>query len=401
MKITNNIDIPEGRFCKKMINMSCDFEEKFYDWKKPKLNKHIKKNSDNDFIFIEFSYKELGRSEEWYEKQCRNLNHDRLKIKREILLEWTLANNTSPFDETQLEEIRKHVIKPVGRLHVDYYNIDILKEFDEDNIGIRWLIGVDVSAGLDRDNTAISIVHPDTMEVWAEFRNNSIDTAELTNLLYDLVTKYFKNAVLFIERNSMGISVIDNLLKTDITNQLYWEYKRRKAEKKTKDGFIKKKKTKKMVYGINTDRKTRPKMINEVLRNIVLEEPESITSTKVFENIKGLKRNKKGKIEHASDGHDDNLFSYLMVRYALAFGENLNHFQIFTGSRGNNKQDMEEYKKNRKNNLNQLMNVSRKDKVEYDNKFKQSEEMIDKELKKRASSKNRKLNKIIELNKIN
>jgi len=201
----NNIDITEGAFCKKMINMACDFQEKFYDWKKPKLNKFIKNNSDNDFIFIEFSYKELGRDDEWYEKQCRNLNHDRLKIKREIELEWTLASNDSIFDENQLEDIGKYKIKPVGSLIVDYYNIDILKEFDEDNIGIRWLIGVDVAAGLERDNTAISIIHPDSPnEVYAEFRNNSIDTAELTNLLYNLVTKYFTNAVLMIERNNAG-----------------------------------------------------------------------------------------------------------------------------------------------------------------------------------------------------
>ena len=198
------------------------------------------------------------------------------------------------------------------------------------------------------------------------------------------------------------ISVIDNLLKTDIADKIYWEIKRRKAEKKTKDGFIKKKKTKKMVYGINTDKKSRPKMINEILRNIVLECPESITSEKVFENVKSLERGRRGKIEHRSGEHDDNLFSYLMVRYALAYGENLNHFQIFTGGKGkNSKEGLEEYKKNRKNALNQVMNTSRKDKVNYDGQFKTSEDLIDQEMNKQVSRKNQKLNKIIELNKYN
>jgi hypothetical protein len=202
----NNLDVPEGLFCKReIIDKAASFDESMYDWDLDRIYKYIQSNSDNDFIHIKFSYKELGRSEEWFKKQCRALFNDMMLIKREILLEWTLSSDNSPFNEEQLEEIKNSIKEPIGKLFIrDVYKVVFYEDLNKD---MNYLIGNDVGAGLSQDNSAITIVHPITLKVVGEFRNSTIDTAELSLFLMELISQYMPNSVLIIERNSYGRSL--------------------------------------------------------------------------------------------------------------------------------------------------------------------------------------------------
>jgi hypothetical protein len=51
------------------------------------LDEFILKNSGNNFIFVQYSYLELGRTNEWLEVQIRNFQNDLAKVKRELLLD--------------------------------------------------------------------------------------------------------------------------------------------------------------------------------------------------------------------------------------------------------------------------------------------------------------------------
>jgi hypothetical protein len=326
----NNLDKEEGAYCHQMISDSCPFDEEMYDWDRDRCIKYIDANSTNDFVHIQFSYKELGHSEDWFRKQCRALNNDLMAVKREILLEWTLANDTSPFTEEQLEAIGAHVKDPQGKLFLqEVYKIDFFYNIDRTR---NWLIGVDVSGGLSKDSSAIVVSDPDTLQVVGEFRNNTIDTVDLARILIELVALYMPNAVVAIERNSYGKGVIDNLLRTPIANNLYWEMREVQAEKKVAGGRVIKQKTKTKVYGINTDVSSRDKMINEILKRVVNDEPECIVSKGIYEDIRNLQYKKSGKIEHREGAHDDGLFAYLVSRYMIGYGTNLARFMV-----GNNK----------------------------------------------------------------
>jgi hypothetical protein len=317
----------QGVYAKKFFDNAAPFDEKMYDWKKDEIEDYISKNSINNFVYIEFSYKQLGRSEAWFRQQCRDLNMDRFKINREILLQWNKSSDISPFTEEEIERLYEHTTDPIATLMISkYYPLSIYKDF---NWHKSLLIGVDVSGGYSKDYSAVVMVDPDTMEVVADFANNVIDSVELADMLYDMVKKFFINSTLVIERNSYGKTVIDILMKTDIQGRIYYENKKTQAEKKITDVKRQKFETKMTrSYGVNTDQKSRPQMI-DLLRTVINEEYTTLKSRRLVDDIAGLERTKNGKIEHGDVTHDDLLFAYLVIRWVWAYGTNLSHFYIY------------------------------------------------------------------------
>jgi len=334
----NNIDNnpeSEGTWCKsEMIEKACRFDEAMYDWTIEEIQECLDKKSDNDFLYIEFSYKQLGRDENWYRENCRALNNDLLKIKREILLEWTKASDVSVFSEEQLVAIEKHVKEPVSKIVVNkFWTIDLYTtNIDYDK---PWVISCDVGTGLSQDASAITIFHPLTFEIIGEFRENKIDTEDFKQLIFRLVGFYFRNSMVVIENNSIGITILQYLMKTPIARNLYYEYKDRKAQKieKSKTQIVHtSKKEKVQIYGVSTTSNSSGNgsrdLMLEILNDTVNNEPEKLATPNLFSDIKGLERDSKGKIGHGVGLHDDSLFSYLVGRYALAYGTNLARFQM-------------------------------------------------------------------------
>jgi hypothetical protein len=147
-------------------------------------------------------------------------------------------------------------------------------------------------------------------------------------------------------------AIIDILLKTAISDRIYYEIRKAKAEKKvemdpTKSNKGSTKVTR--VYGMNTDNESRPKMI-DILRTVINEGYDKINSKHIIDDIMGLERDKSGKIQHGANTHDDSLFSYLILYYIYVYGTNLGNFMIFK-SKGFNKElgDIENFEELRSN----------------------------------------------------
>ena len=49
------------------------------------------------------------------------------------------------------------------------------------------------------------------------------------------------------------------------------------------------------------------------------EEPSKLRSRWIHKQLKTLERKKNGKVEHTQGEHDDDIFSYLIGRYAMTF----------------------------------------------------------------------------------
>lgn len=174
-----------------------------YDWTKEEIEKYIEKNSINNFIYISFSYKQLGRTEDWFKHQCRSLNMDLFKIKREILLQWNKSSDLSPFSEEEIIRLMDNAREHVATLMINHvYPLRIYK--NDFNWHGNLMIGVDVSGGFSLDSSAVTVWDPTTQEIVATFKNNIIDTVEIGEFIYTLVKKYFVNATVVIERNSYG-----------------------------------------------------------------------------------------------------------------------------------------------------------------------------------------------------
>ena len=308
----NNIDLPEGRYCKNMINNALEFDEYMYDIPPEELERYVADNSTNDFVYVEYGWQQLGHDTDWYSKQCRALEGNKMKIKRELDLAWPLSADKSPFNEEQLEMLngyKKEYTGKIallgGRYHLRVSNIiDPMKPY---------LLGCDCSGGGGSDNSTIVVVDPDTMEAVALFKSNKVDTVVFTDIITEILTKVLLNSVAIIERNSMGIAIIHNLLHNFKTaHRLFYWFKPEDTNRR------------KPIYGVNTTGSSRDIYIDKLFQ-LVAETPQCFSLPEILAEIRTLERKNNGKIEHAYGEHDDCLLAYLFTHYALSFSS-INHF---------------------------------------------------------------------------
>jgi len=242
------------------------------------------------------------------------------KVKRELLLDWPKSTDSSVFTEEQLDIISSFVKQPATSINVNGYFIQF---YETPDLNVNYIVSCDIAGGLSRDNTAISIIAPDDFRIVGDFRNNKIDTENAKKMIERLLKDFFRNAILIIERNSYGLNLLQYFMKDRaIEPRMVQEERETLGEKTQKDGFTVKRKIKNIMYGIDTNVKTR-KLMFELLPEIIDTEYDKIISPRLYEDIAGLEKKKNGKIEHSVTSHDDNLMSYLIFRYALHYGKSL------------------------------------------------------------------------------
>lgn len=316
----NSLDNPSGAFCYEMVENAAKWNLNCFDFNEEQLTQFVNDNSTNDFIFVQYSYKELGRDEAWVEKQRRLCQNDEWTIKREIFLVWPNSMEGALFREEQLDKVLHFVKKPVctilvknGRFPISFY--------ETPDFNLNYILSCDVSGGLSNDNSVITIIHPEDFRVVGDFKNAKIDTDTFRQLIEELMTFYLKNALLVIEKTGIGSPVIDTLMKNpNIEPRMYREKKERQAEKVQRDGFIVRKKTDTVVYGVDTTKQTREQMM-DILMDIVENEYDKLISENIYKDLVTLERKKNGKIEHAVGKHDDCIMSYLIFRWAVYYGK--------------------------------------------------------------------------------
>lgn len=312
---------PHGAFAYKMMEASIKFDESMYDLKLKKLMDIIKNTPDKtDFIFIQFSHLQLGETDEWYTTRYKKMNNP-IKARREYLLEWINSNGNSPFDPDDIEVIgdlskQKELAFDTYKIN-KYFNINVYSEYHGKK---PVLIGVDVSGGLGRDCTAITVVNPETLIPMAFFRSNQIPSDQLRKLLVTLVMKRYPNCILTIENNSVGKPLLDELQDTPIARCLYKERKKKQIDQGP-NSFTKKKTRDVIEYGHNVNPTSRAQMM-EMLESIVHNSQSHLAFPELYEEIRFLEL-KNGRIDHTSATHDDCVMSYLGVLWIVRYGTGL------------------------------------------------------------------------------
>ena len=312
---------PHGAFAYKMLETSIVFNEKMYDMKRKDLFDVIRHTPDKtDFIFIQFSHLQLGETDEWYLSRAKKMNNP-IKARREYLLEWINSNGNSPFDPDDIELIgdlskQKEGLVTTYKIN-KYYNLNVYSEYHGRK---PVLIGVDVSGGLGRDSTAVTVVNPETLLPMAFFKSNMIPSDHLKKLLVTLVTKRYPHCILTIENNSVGKPLLDELRDTPLNRVLYKERKKRNIDMGASN-FTKKKKSDMIEYGHNVNPQSRAQMM-EMLESIVHNAPEHVAYPELYNEIKFLEL-KNGRIDHNSATHDDCTMSYLGVLWIVRYGTGL------------------------------------------------------------------------------
>lgn len=329
----SSLDIPEGKFVHDtLIEQAMDFDEKMYDYYFERglewLADFVANNSNNYFVVVKFSYKQLGKSEAWLQEQLRKMNNNMTLVKRELLLEWTYSSDDSLLDEETLNKIAQYADRDyVSKLLIlDKYMLYYIRQ--PSNIFKKnYVISMDIAGGLGRDKTAITVIDPKDNLPTAVMYSNKMTVVDLVEVTCELLDRYFPMGIVVPELNYSGNTFMELMLKKGKYNSnLFYTIKETKAERiiqedrdilaKAKKKYVRKEKR---VYGINTTAATRKIMVEDILFNLINNKPESFNNRDIFKELKTLERKKTGKIEHSDSGHDDILMSYLIGLFAILF----------------------------------------------------------------------------------
>nr|DAH35357.1 MAG TPA: large terminase [Caudoviricetes sp.] len=196
----------EGKAADDFRKAATPFDEHWYDFSRQQLDEMLAANSYSSFVYIRFSYQQLGKSEEWFRNICREMG-DWTAIRREVLLEWSDVNDECPFSKEDLDTIKAMLRQPINTIMVfNKYPFKIYEQMDI-NRSIP-ILGVDVSAGLSRDYSTIVVIDSRTSRVTATFECNYISTIEFAAVIQEIVSKWMPRAVVNIERNGVATTAI-------------------------------------------------------------------------------------------------------------------------------------------------------------------------------------------------
>jgi hypothetical protein len=229
------------------------------------------------------------RDKEWYKKETRNMS------KRQIAQELECNFNTSGetvIDPECMEWLLANVREPKHRTGFDR-NFWIWEEYDP---SCNYLLVADVARGDGADYSTFHIIKLETLEVVGEYQGKP--TLDMYANFLNQVGREFGNAMLVVENNNIGYSVLDKLTEQAYPN-LYYSVKstheyieQHQAEYKNS-----------AVAGFTTSMKTRPLIIaklEEFIRNklITLYSSRTVNEMKTF-----IWRN--GKPQAMKGYHDD------------------------------------------------------------------------------------------------
>lgn len=303
------------------------FSERMYDMSYDELQNMLSKNTSSPFVYIRYTYQQLGRGEDWFREICILMQKDWSAIRREVLLEWSSAADNSPFSKEDLNKCKQWIMKePLHTILIRGFIFNIYSKMDPNISVYKYppLIGVDVSGGYMKDSSAITIVDSKDTKVVGDLNCNYINQNDLAAVIFDLVSKYMPTAVVNIERNGgFGAAVLSKLVNTKIKRNLYYEIKDRVIEERVGyGGSINKVKQKTKCYGFDNTKDSR-NLLMDILRNRMLYHKDKFISPIIYNELEGLVVTKNGRIDHSANTHDDQVFSYLLALYMWYYGKNM------------------------------------------------------------------------------
>lgn len=173
------------------------FEDRDY-WNNPE----VKKEAEEFFKPIA----EKPKENPWLAYQFKTSGE--VKYRQEILQDFVVMGN-SVFSKTVLEKVQEKVLNPVKEGDLGTRNWKGLWYWLLPEKGHRYGIGMDVAKGTADDSTSIQVLDIDTGEQVAEYLGR-ISTKEAARLVCDL-GKYYNHAYVYVECNSIGEAVFNDL----------------------------------------------------------------------------------------------------------------------------------------------------------------------------------------------
>ena len=347
-----DLETETGRTAQRMIDMTPVFSEQLYDFTEQELKDYfagmhtIDENGNPQpvtSLYIEFNYKQLRKDEAWLRAQYNEaLRLDKLdEYRRGVLLQRYRGSKSVLFRQEDIDYIVQNVREPdydiflLKKVHLYVYKHDILipdinsstPYFDTT---IPYLIGIDVAAGGNGDNTAICIVHPYTMQVVGELISPFIGPTDLMRIILE-IAKLCPKGIFCVETNSIGKAIVDLIQETQIEYRFYHDPRldisKNAIMKETPEEVMKRRSKEKGYIGTYVTPSVRTSMF-DLLKVHVKDYRHLLTSKYLAKDITNLVRSKTGKIEAAEGFHDDMVMAYNHAIFVWYYGDHIERFGI-------------------------------------------------------------------------
>jgi hypothetical protein len=169
-----------------------------------------------------------------------------------------------------------------------------LEIFQYPKFDVNFVIGADCALGVGQDSSACVVMNPEN-EVVAVYRNNRIDPTQYGDLLFYL-GRYYNNALLAVESNSLGIATLNRLKQMKYVN-LYHQTK--VANVSNEEGNR---------LGWRTTQATKPMIIGH-LKNAIENDDINLASTRIIQECMDYVSDANGRTNAISGAHDDTVIA--------------------------------------------------------------------------------------------
>ena len=236
------------------------------------------------------------RDFEWFEKETRNMS--RRQIAQELECNFNMSGETVIHSE-DIEKIEAAVVTPHHRAGFDR-NLWIWDEFNPEH---SYLLVADVARGDGKDYSAFHVIDVTEMKQVVEYQGK-VELDLYSTFMAD-VGRQYGNAMIVVENNNVGYSVLTKLEEMAYSNIYYST----KGTHEYLDNYSARTATN-SVPGFTTSMKTRPLIVAK-LEEFIRNEIVTIRSTRLLNELKTFVWN-NGKPQ-AMRGYNDDLVMSLAI----------------------------------------------------------------------------------------
>lgn len=327
-----------GKDADKRIQRMLRWDDHFYNKPITAIRALLDSNKCNGYMYIEHSWKQLGKSMEWYMNQCKLVDYDNDKILREIELQRIQGNERSPFRKQALVYISQHKRPIIEKLDIreDLIPINI---YEKINKKTTYIISIDPAEGLALNNNAFVLINPHTQLIVAEYKSPYISPPDFFRMICEFIQRRVPRCMIVIESNR-GRELVNRFLESPYRYQLWYDADKL-ADKKVlttdKFGAQKKASYKRRSIGFDTTPKTKPLMFS-IIERLMEEELDKVSTEYLVKDVSSVQRKPNGTIvmgvgdDDEGEGHGDVLMAYLIGMFVLFNAKNLDEFGIHPGA---------------------------------------------------------------------
>lgn len=338
-----NLDLESGRKAYEIVQKSMPLTEKIYDCRDVAEAKAlIAKNSLNNTVYAEFSYLQLNKTHEWFLSEIQRNGGSEEQIDLDYRNKWRrYSSANSLLGKSVIDALNNNKSEPTfTRIHGDYAMYWYIPEYIVDGPEFKethYLLGMDSSANVGKDFTALVLTDVRDMSVVATFRCNETNTLSLAMFIAEFLIKN-PNITWIPENNHTGVAIIHSVIFffkkaginpfTRIFNTVVQERDTdpslRAVDIYASDIYDS---TKTKYLGFHTSGQTRPYLYTHTFNKAISLNTKRIRDTTLIAELISL-TSKNGRIDHTSGNHDDMVIAYLLTCYFIFYGKDFSHYGI-------------------------------------------------------------------------